>query len=125
MYRQPNHSYTSSDSLRRLSSNNPFRIQQQQQQQQQQQPKYVAPQQSNRSNNSVSSPSNFEDWVEKNKQLIEISSDEDEPYRPVDMSLNMKDTTKNNSGDLARPVFPHKPVRADSDSSVNYGYVFL
>lgn len=125
MYQQPNHSYQSSDSLRRLSVNNPFRPR-----------NFEQPQHLNRSATSVGSAHSntqnqaFDDWVEKNKQLIEESDDEDF-YRspdPIDMNLNMDHTANNavplstynnDHHELSRPVFP-VTVRAGSDSSVNY-----
>lgn len=131
MYQQPNHSYQSSDSLRRLSANNPFR-----------QNNFEPPRHINRSASSLGSGHStsqnqaFEDWVEKNKQLIEDSDDEDiySLPKPVDMNLNMNVTGEasrpvhyNNYSDLPRPSFPNT-VRAGSDSSVNYSdnrYVYL
>lgn len=130
MYQQPNHSYQSSDSLRRLSANNPFR-----------QHNFEPPRHVNRSASSLGSGHSasqnqaFDDWVEKNKQLIEESDDEDlySLPNPVDMSLNFNESRDNSRpandqfNDLARPTFP-TTVRAGSDSSVNYSdnrYVFL
>ncbi|ODV78509.1 Pal1-domain-containing protein [Suhomyces tanzawaensis NRRL Y-17324] len=113
MYKQPNHSYASTDSLRRLSSNNPFR-------QHQAQASYEPPKLSNLSSLSLHSgerPSSFGDWVEKNKQLLDNSSDEEQPFRPVNMGLKYSPLSRE---DLGKPVFPPKPHRADSDSSVNY-----
>lgn len=104
MYQQPNHSYHSTESLRRLSSNNPFRNV------------------SNSSNNSetrytnsngtnlVKSPnSNFDSWVAKNKQLIDDENEE------LDENLNNYLLLDE---DYSKPQFPPKPVRANSDSSV-------
>lgn len=115
MYKQPNHSFESSTSGRRLSSNNPFR------------PAngssdlLTDPASSrptttrNLSNNSVRSTNSqaFEDWVEKNKVLVDLSSDEEDTR--YYMNPNQKDI------DFAKPQFPPKPTRTGSDSSVNYG----
>jgi len=86
MYQQPNQSF---DSGRRISSNNPFR--------------QDVTGSSNRSTGlGHSTNSTFDDWVKKNKQLIELLDDEDAP--------------------LARPSFPGQS-RTGSDSDVNYRYV--
>lgn len=122
MYQQPNHSYQSSDSLRRLSANNPFR-----------QNSFEPPRHVNRSASSLGSGHSasqnqaFDDWVEKNKQLIEESDDEDlySLSNHVDMGLNLnesQDASRPINGhfnNLPRPSFP-TTVRAGSDSSVNY-----
>lgn len=120
MYQQPNHSYQSSDSLRRLSVNNPFR-----------QNNFEPPRHVNRSATSLGSTSKnqaFDDWVDKNKNLIEVSDDEDiySLSNAVDMSLNMnvsddapRPAGYNDYNELPRPSFPNT-VRAGSDSSVNY-----
>ncbi|CAL1206368.1 unnamed protein product [Candida parapsilosis] len=108
MYQQPNHSYSSSDSLRRLSSNNPFR-------QYQPSPAPVQPQSSssslqipqhglgyqntNNSHNSIlakhyahsprkastlsnqsTSSAHFDEWVAKNRQFVDGSDDDEELY---------------------------------------------
>ncbi|KAJ9102160.1 hypothetical protein QFC19_004898 [Naganishia cerealis] len=101
MYQQPNHSYTSAESLRRLSSNNPFR-------------QHAASRGVPLGSLSHSSNSAFDDWVDKNKKLFEESSDE-EDYMANGASP-MHET-------FARPKMPAQPVRAGSDSSVNYRYV--
>lgn len=104
MYQQPKLAYASTDSVRRLSSNNPFRLQESVVS-----PSrnsfYEQPRISTQSSGSLSNLGSFNDWVEKNRQLLETESDDEEEHRFVDMS---------------RPLFPPKPVRADSDSSVNY-----
>lgn len=87
MYQQPNHSF---ESARRLSSNNPFRQD------------VTGSSQARSTNLTHSSNSAFEEWVQKNKQLIELS-DEDEPV-------------------VERPKFPTQS-RTGSDSNVNYRYV--
>lgn len=146
MFQQPNHLFESTDSGRRLSSNNPFR----------QfagidsnksgngQSGYEAPRLRNQLGSSVKSngSSAFEDWVEKNKQLVNISSDEeDDLYGAPKLSTNIHPSSKHinlhselkngyttnrrldsndHNDDLARPVFPGAPVRAGSDSNVNY-----
>ncbi|PVH17307.1 uncharacterized protein CXQ87_000191 [Candidozyma duobushaemuli] len=79
----------SASSSRRLSSNNPFR--------------QSEPQTRNRGASTQSSSSAFEQWVEKNKDLIEDSDEErDQVYE--------------------RPSFPSS-TRTGSDSDVNYGSV--
>ncbi|CAH2352613.1 hypothetical protein CLIB1423_07S03554 [[Candida] railenensis] len=114
MYQQPQGSYHSSDSLRRFSSNNPFR----------QQP-FSAPQHSNPSNGSIrSSNAAFDDWVERNKKIINESSDEEDGAVTADTIVNFYGSSispvKPNREELAKPELPPKPVRTGSDSTVNY-----
>ncbi|CUM64775.1 uncharacterized protein PRCAT00002386001 [Priceomyces carsonii] len=106
MYQQPNGSYHSTESLRRLSSNNPFR-------------KFTESQQSSTSRSGT--PTKFEEWVSKNKKLAEASSDEDDgdysgfridDYNASDSPLNER---------FSKPQPPSRPQRTGSDSSVNYG----
>ncbi|KAK6462288.1 Pal1 cell morphology protein-domain-containing protein [Scheffersomyces coipomensis] len=127
MYQQPNHSYSSTDSFKRISSNNPFRqfvdqpttsstIQQQHH-------TSTSTTTSNRSSNGggrrTNTPPNFDEWVQKNKQLLDLSDgeeeddDEDDDYgfaAPQKSNYNYK-----------KPQMPSRPVRAGSDSSINYG----
>ncbi|KAI5968394.1 hypothetical protein CANMA_002385 [Candida margitis] len=105
MYQQPNHSYSSSDSLRRLSSNNPFRqyqpspapIQPQSSSSSLQMPQHgLGYQNANNSHNSIlakhyahsprkastlsnqsTSSAHFDEWVAKNRQLVDGSDDEE------------------------------------------------
>ncbi|EGV60037.1 hypothetical protein CANTEDRAFT_116057 [Yamadazyma tenuis ATCC 10573] len=118
MYQQPNHSYASAESLRRLSSNNPFRG--------------IPDSASNRvsstssggSSNIVRSPPSrsFESWVEKNKKLIEeddsIDDDHYNNYLLLDSHVSGS-STRNSSAqsDLAPPQKP-RPTRTNSDPSV-------
>ncbi|EGW31442.1 uncharacterized protein SPAPADRAFT_62006, partial [Spathaspora passalidarum NRRL Y-27907] len=135
MYQQPNHSYASADSLRRFSSNNPFRNQIDQ--------RSVQPQNSGSSlsnSNKNRSPSKsslgqssitFENWIQKNKDLLALSSDEEEDEAPInrdDDILNVYQsnggtplTSHNNStsGTPRPPQFP-RATRADSDTSIHY-----
>ncbi|EAZ63017.1 predicted protein [Scheffersomyces stipitis CBS 6054] len=117
MYRQSNHSYASTDSSRRLSSNNPFRTSVQIE------PAISRSSLSAGSENRVSTPpQNFEDWVQKNKSLVDMSDDEDF-YEATESSNGS--ANNNSSTDFARPAFPARPVRAGSDSSVNYGSKYV
>lgn len=87
MYQKPNQLF---DSGRKVASNNPFRLD-------------VAGGSVIRSTAlAQSSNSAFEDWVQKNKELINMSDDEDLPPQ--------------------RPKFPAQS-RTGSDSNVNYRYV--
>lgn len=87
MYQQSNNSYDSVQ--RRLSSKNPFR------------PAPRAEQPPSRL-----STATFDDWVRRNKNLIELSDEEE-------------------TVELARPAFPAL-CRTGSDSDVSYSrYVFL
>lgn len=120
MYQQPKLAYASTDSVRRLSSNNPFR-------QVDSRPVlsptsgsfYEHPRFATRSSGSLNihsqlTTNNFDEWVDKNKQLLDIESDEEAGH-------------ENTFVDMGAPQFPHKVSRADSDSSVNYGngYVYF
>lgn len=147
MYQQPNHSYTSTDSIRRFSSNNPFRP-----------PptssaaggaglgesgfgggsdrvssdsstgnltgNRISSNSSNGSINLVRSPNskNFDSWVAKNKQLVQDESlEEDDNYNNY---LLLDEYTNSNEPspvetDFAPPQKP-KSVRTNSDSSVKY-----
>lgn len=88
MYQQPNHSFESGS---RILSNNPFR--------------QDVTGSSNISGGLVrSSNSTFDDWVKKNKQLMDLLEEEDLP--------------------LTRPAFPTQS-RTGSDSDVNYRYVLI
>lgn len=123
MYQQPKTINYSSESLRRLSSNNPFR-------------QYELPTHTNHSTNSVSSKgkgSNFDEWIQKNKELLDLS-DDDEPLQPINMNVSLNHSgNSSNSGrsfsgyasplgeTFSRPEFPTRPTRTGSDSSVNYG----
>lgn len=98
MYQQPsNHSYSSTDSLR-WSSNNPFR----------------------QASISQTQPrNNFDEWVDKNKQLLDLSSDDEEDDAGA---VGFHQSTES----FGRPsAFPPTPVRADSDSSINYARYVL
>lgn len=135
MYQQPNHSFDSTQS-RRLSSNNPFRFMNN---------NGNGSNSNNNSSGNLSRPNMnrtasdrstgnqaFEDWVEKNKVLIDISSDEenDEIYNNHTKISNNKSSNSNNNNNnynydqsndqFVQPNFPAKPVRTGSDSSVNY-----
>ncbi|RLV90233.1 Uncharacterized protein JA1_004704 [Spathaspora sp. JA1] len=139
MYQQPNHSYTSADSLRRLSSNNPFRNQidrEQLQSQAQASGSHVFNISPTKSPSKISrlgqSSITFENWIEKNKSLLDLSSDEEED----DIKINKEDdilnvyqsnggtplSSHNNSasGTPRPPQFPPRATRAGSDTSIHY-----
>lgn len=146
MFQQPNHSFESTDSGRRLSSNNPFR-QFVGSDSTSSGKGYEAPRLRNQLGSSVKSngSSAFDEWVEKNKQLVNMSSDDEDdfyggPKRGTNIHTSSKHTNLHselkaghairkglNTDDFARPAFPGAPVRAGSDSNVNYnntnGYV--
>ncbi|KAK6201494.1 Pal1 cell morphology protein-domain-containing protein [Scheffersomyces amazonensis] len=124
MYQQPNHSYSSTDSFKRVSSNNPFR-------QSLESPTKVSTtirqqytSNSNHSNGSGShskahrhnTPPNFDDWVLKNKQLLDLSDEDDDDDDNYGLSVNHRGDNYN----YRKPI-PPKPVRTGSDSSINYG----
>lgn len=152
MYRQSSQGNKSSDSVRRLSTNNPFR-----------QVSYEQPKHYNGSGTSVrSNGSNkaFEDWVEKNKLLMAESDDDfDDLYgsyqdtpssyvkspslanyhdagsksasngstrRPVSTygNGNIHVNQRMTQEEFSRPSFPPS-VRAGSDSSVNYATSYV
>lgn len=134
MYQQPNHSYASTDSIRRLSSNNPFRatsgvsdtgdrvvsIDST--------GNRISSNSSNGSVNMVRSPNskNFDNWVAKNKKLVqENDSFEDDNYNNyllLDEYAGSTDRLHESPADdplLAPPTKP-KTLRTNSDSSVKY-----
>ena len=124
MYLQGNSTHTQIDSFTRFSSNNPFR------------------QNLERASNgsfSLGRPDKgraFEEWVEKNKQLLDDSEEEEEPIlyyvthygedykspesdRITGGSRGAKKHNDLEDGYLSRPSFP-TALRTGSDSSVNY-----
>lgn len=108
MYQQPPGVNHSSDSLRRLSSNNPFR-------------QYIAPQHSNPSSGSIrTSNAAFEEWVEKNKKFIDEESDEEISGENI---VNFYGAPSPMTEEFARPQFPTRIQRTGSDSSVSYSPV--
>ncbi|KAK6455117.1 uncharacterized protein RJT20DRAFT_136277 [Scheffersomyces xylosifermentans] len=124
MYRQPSQTYGSTDSLRRLSSNNPFRQHVEQPIGSSQIEHPTRTSLTLGSDRVPTPPTNFEDWIEKNKQLID-GSDEDDVYEEPSRHHSTGHTSNSSSGDFAKPVFPPRPVRADSDSSVNYSSKYV
>lgn len=110
MYQQPNHSYTSTESLRRLSSNNPFRSAAND-------GSRVSSTSSAGSSSIVKSPPSrsFETWVEKNKKLIEEDDSIDEDH--YQNYLLLEQLTSNS--DLIPPSKP-RTTRTHSDPSVRY-----
>lgn len=110
MYQQPSATYRSADSLRRLSTNNPFRQ------------NFAAPRHSNASNGLIRSPNAaFDDWVEKNKKFIDESSDDEDINENI---VNFYGLSSSQSPvkepEFARPEFPTRPARTGSDSTVSY-----
>lgn len=123
MYLQRDSTHTSTDSFTRFSSNNPFR------------------QNLERTGNGSFSSGKpdkgraFEEWVEKNKQLLDDSEEEEpilyyvshygeESKSPDSGSISggSRGSTKHNNlknDYLPRPSFP-TALRTGSDSSVNY-----
>jgi hypothetical protein len=108
MYQQPSATYRSADSLRRLSTNNPFRQ------------NFAAPRHSNSSNGLIRSPNAaFDDWVEKNKKFIDESSDDEDNNENI-VNFHGHSTSPVKEPEFTRPEFPNRPARTGSDSTVSY-----
>lgn len=129
MYKQPSHTYSSTDSLRRLSSNNPFRSQVELDYQQPlvQEPNNSPPRpmySPSRLSN-VSQSASFDSWVRKNKQLVDVSSDEEDDGSEYRSQNNGYKTVSH--AITGPPKFPPRATRADSDTSIQYSarYVFF
>lgn len=166
MYRQPPTMHGSNDSVRRLSSNNPFRQGLQEladappvnstlttrgvSGSSSGTPTHLGFQNTNTTMASLvrrTSPTSFDDWVQKNQQLISMLSDEEDNanyYEHRDVYNNRQSNVSNGAYDsesdlfalygarslstvnspvksgFAPPSRPQQPIRSGSDSQINF-----